>query len=279
MNRHMHSVAALGTDSLVLAGAGHMGTALLRSWLSRGLPTEAVQVVEPGDPRPAIAAGIVPERIHTRVDPEWRPKILILAFKPQLAADACLPLQELLQPDTLVLSILAGMSINRLSGLLGGHGAIVRAMPNTPAAIGAGSTALSAPEKMGEALRQLAQDLMGCTGSTYWLEQENQMDAVTALSGSGPAYVYHLMECLAAAGEHVGLPKTLAQSLARETVIGAALLARESPEPPGTLRQQVTSPGGVTEAGLDVLMGPNGLAPLIRHTVDAAARRSKELGK
>lgn len=273
------SLSTLAAHSLLVVGGGNMGSALLRGWLSSGLAPTAADVVEPADTSRLRALGIPQENIHHEMPADGAPAIVVLAVKPQIAASVCLELAPLLSPNSLVISILAGVARPRLSQLLGGHRRIIRAMPNTPAAIGAGSTVMVGGEGVSAADQAMANQLMACTGRTHWIDAEAQMDAVTALSGSGPAYVYHLIECLAAAGQHSGLPRALAQDLARETVIGAALLAQASTEAPEVLRSQVTSPGGTTEAGLDVLMGPDGLAPLIRHTVEAATRRSRELGK
>jgi pyrroline-5-carboxylate reductase len=269
----------LGSEALLVAGGGNMGCALIRGWLAAGLNASALQVIEPHGADRVIACGVAPGQILPAAKPHWRPQIIVLAVKPQMAAEVCEGLIPLLTEATLVVSILAGLSRRRLSELLGGHARIVRTMPNTPAAIGAGSTVLIGGDGVDADDRAMAATLMAAVGSTHWVDSEAQMDAVTAVSGSGPAYVFHLIECLAAAAHHNGLPAELANALARETVIGAALLAQSSPLSPEVLRQQVTSPGGTTEAGLDVLMRSQGLAPLIRHTVEAAARRSRELGK
>jgi pyrroline-5-carboxylate reductase len=180
--------------------------------------------------------------------------------------------------DALFLSIAAGKTLATFSEALGADAAIVRAMPNTPAAIGKGITVCVAGGTASEAQRDLCTALLESVGTVAWIDNERLMDAVTALSGSGPAYVFYLIECMAAAGQAVGLPPELADMLARQTVAGAgALVEASETESTATLRRNVTSPNGTTEAALNVLMGENGLAPLLRHAIEAAARRSKEL--
>jgi len=183
-----------------------------------------------------------------------------------------------LPADSLVVSIMAGLSVARLADLTG-MSAVVRTMPNTPAAIGAGATVLTASAAVSEAQKNLAEALMSAVGTTAWLENETMMDAVTAISGSGPAYVFHFVEALAKAGETLGLDAELAMVLARQTVAGAGRMLGELDSPATTLRENVTSPNGTTQAALEVLMQPEGLTLLLEKTAAAAARRSQELSE
>jgi pyrroline-5-carboxylate reductase len=202
---------------------------------------------------------------------------IVIAVKPQTAPEAVPPLKAQVAPGTLVLSIMAGRTLGFLRANLPAGTALVRAMPNTPAAIGRGITVACASAEVTAAQRELASALLSAIGSVEWVEDEALMDAVTALSGSGPAYVFLLAETMAKAGVVAGLPPTLAQRLARETVAGSGELMHRSPLDPSILRQNVTSPGGTTEAALEVLMGPNGFDRLLTEAIAAATRRSREL--
>jgi pyrroline-5-carboxylate reductase len=276
--------AATGQDAdlrdfsgrLLLVGAGKMGSALLEGWLRLGLDAKSVAVLEPL-PSPQISA--LAQR-ELQLNPDLRSlnalDVIVLAVKPQIAAEAIAPLAPFVRASTLVVSIMAGRTLKFLSGALNGAGALVRAMPNTPAAIGRGIT-VAVPLRAGAAQRQLAQHLLSATGAVEWIGDETLMDAVTAVSGSGPAYVFLLAEVLAEAGAAAGLPPALAQKLARETVAGSGELLHRSPLDAAALRENVTSPGGTTAAALAVLMGKNGLAPLLRDAVAAATARSREL--
>ena len=262
---------------VVLLGCGHMGGALLAGWLAGGVPDGAIHVLEPA-PRPTLRAGASAGRVILNPDAlPAGPAALVIAVKPQ-QIDAALPvLRRAAGAGTPVLSIAAGITLARIGQALPGCHAI-RAMPNTPAAIGAGISALVAAPAVGDRDRRLAEALLAAAGGTVWLADEAEMDAVTAVSGSGPAYVFALIEALAAAGEAEGLAPELAAALARQTVIGAGALAGHSGEPPAALRRAVTSPGGTTAAGLvHLLDAERGLLPLLRRTVGAAARRSREL--
>jgi pyrroline-5-carboxylate reductase len=264
------------SGTLVLVGAGKMGAALLEGWLRLGLDGRKVAVLEPA-PSPDLAA--LAAR-GLRLNPDLRmlrePAVVVLAIKPQVAADAIAPLRPVVGAGTLVVSIMAGRTLQFLSTALGGAGALVRAMPNTPAAIGRGIT-VAVPLRTSGAQRQLAERLLAATGAVEWVEDETLMDAVTAVSGSGPAYVFLLAEALAEAGVAAGLPKSLAQRLARETVAGSGELLHRSALDAAALRENVTSPGGTTAAALDVLMGENGLASLMEKAVAAATARSRKL--
>jgi pyrroline-5-carboxylate reductase len=268
-------------DPLVLVGAGKMGGALLAGWLDQGLAPEGVFLRDPTPP--AEIAQLVAEkglRLNLPFDEmAVAPRIVILAVKPQIM-DAVLPdLRSLVRPGTLFLSIAAGVDLRRLDELLGGGAAIVRAMPNTPAAVGKGITAVIGNDLVTADDREVCEDLLETVGEVVWLAQENQMDAVTALSGSGPAYVFALAETMTAAGESLGLDPKLAAQLARMTIAGAGAMLEALPEDAATLRQNVTSPGGTTAAALDVVLGSDGLAQLMRAAMTAARDRSRELSK
>jgi pyrroline-5-carboxylate reductase len=264
------------SGTLVLAGAGKMGGAMLDGWLRSGLAAKNIVVIEPA-PAPAIAA--LAERglrlnPTTRTPPEAA--AIVIAVKPQVAPEVLPMLAPMIGPSTVVISIMAGRTLQFLAAALHRRSALVRAMPNLPAAIGRGITVAAAREA-DAAQRDLAQRLLAATGIVEWIDDEALMDAVTAVSGSGPAYVFLLAEALAQAGAAVGLPPTLAATLARETVAGAGELLRRSALDAAQLRENVTSPGGTTAAALDVLMAERGLVPLVAAAVAAATRRSREL--
>lgn len=276
--------SALGDKPLALLGCGKMGLAMLEGWLAAGVPGAALLVIEPAPSealrRRAAETGMTligAEGIDAGRGPVGA---LILAVKPQIMAEALPSATALLGPESVTLSIAAGLPLSFFEAAAPEGAAIVRAMPNTPAAIGRGITALIANAATGAAQRALAEALAAVVGRTEWLEDEAQMDAVTAVSGSGPAYVFHMIEALAAAGEAEGLAPDLALRLARATVEGAGALSAASPESPAALRAAVTSPGGTTAAGLGPLMDEaDGLTPLMRRAVSAAAARSRELGR
>jgi pyrroline-5-carboxylate reductase len=208
------------------------------------------------------------------------PSIIILAIKPQLAVETLPSLAVLASEAVLVVSLMAGVPINIMSDLLGGEASFVRTMPNTPAAIGEGMTALYASDGAQDIQKQAAEALLAAVGQTVWLDNEKMIDAVTAISGSGPAYVFHMVEALAAAAVHLGLPQDMATQLAVQTVTGSAAMLREAEADPRQLRVNVTSPGGTTEAALDVLMGDTGgLVDLMRRATQSAAARAGELAK
>lgn len=268
-------------DPLVLVGAGKMGGALLTGWLDQGLEPAGVFLRDPTPP--AEIAQLVAEkglRLNLPLEEmDAAPRIVVLAVKPQIM-DAVLPdLRPLVRPGTLFLSIAAGVDLERLDELLGGGAAIIRAMPNTPSSVGKGITAVIGNDLVTDADKAICDSLLGTVGDVVWLAAENQMDAVTALSGSGPAYVFALAETMTAAGEALGLEPELAAQLARMTVAGAGAMLETLPEDASTLRQNVTSPGGTTAAALDVLLGPEGLAQLMRSGMTAARDRSRELSK
>jgi pyrroline-5-carboxylate reductase len=262
---------------LLLAGAGKMGGAMLAGWLAQGLDARNLGVIEPhpSDEIRALAAKGV--RLNPSPKDFGTAAALVVALKPQMFREAGPTLKEFADPATLVVSIMAGTTIASISEICGGSA--VRAMPNTPAAIGRGITVAVAASKVSAAQRAVADALLRATGSVEWIDDESWMDAVTAVSGSGPAYVFLLAEELARAGVEAGLPVELATKLARETVSGSGELLRRSEDASATLRQNVTSPGGTTAAALEVLMGEGGMQPLLIRAVAAATRRSKELAK
>ena len=268
----LDEVAARG---LVLLGCGKMGSALLRGWLAGGLPPAAVHVIEPRPSDWLLGTGVavngpLPEA----------PAVALVAVKPQMMGEALPAMVSLGGGRTLILSIAAGTSLRAFEAAFGAGTPVVRAMPNTPAAIGRGITAIIGNDQATDAQLALAEALLLAVGEVVRLDSEGQMDAVTAVSGSGPAYVFHLIEALAEAGEAEGLSPELSLQLARATVAGAGALAQETGTDPGQLRRDVTSPNGTTQAGLGVLMDEAaGLPPLIRRTVRAAAARSEELGR
>lgn len=261
---------------ILLVGCGKMGGALLVGWLRQGIAAADIIVVEP-NPVPDLPAGIRHVDAATAIPADFSPALIMLAVKPQVV-DAVTPAYlGYATKGACFLSIAAGKTIATLNGLLGGSAAIIRAMPNTPAAVGAGITVACANTLVSAEQRVFCETLMAAVGEVGWVEDEALIDAVTAVSGSGPAYVFWMTECLAAAGEKAGLDRDLAARLARATVVGSGTLMRQSAESPDQLRRNVTSPNGTTQAALDVLMAPNGLAPLMERAVAAAARRSKEL--
>lgn len=268
-------IAARG---LVLLGCGKMGSAMLQGWLAKGLPVDAVWVL---DPYPSdwlqqqTTAGL-----NLNVALPENPAIVLVAVKPQMMADALPQLAAMGNGDCLFVSVAAGTPIGFYEQVLGDQTPVVRAMPNTPAAIGRGITALVGNGVVSEPMLGLAETLLSAVGQTVRLDDEGQMDGVTAVSGSGPAYVFHLIETLAAAGRAEGLPDALAMQLARATVAGAGALAETAPEDPAQLRVNVTSPGGTTAAALEVLMDEQtGFPALLHRAVSAAANRSRELAK
>jgi pyrroline-5-carboxylate reductase len=268
----LENVAARG---LVLLGCGKMGSAMLEGWLAEGLPATSVWVI---DPHPSDwVRGI--DGLHLNEDLPARPAIALVAVKPQMMEAALPRLAPMGGGGTLFLSVAAGTPIRFYEDVLGVGTPVIRAMPNTPAAIGRGITALIGNGVSTEAQMALAEGLLSAVGQTVRLDDEAQMDAVTGVSGSGPAYVFHLIEALAAAGEAEGLARELAMKLATATVAGAGALAEATGEDPAQLRRNVTSPNGTTQAGLEVLMHETqGLKELVRRTVAAAAARSRELG-
>jgi len=267
--------------SLLLAGAGNMGAALLSGWLDRGLDPSVVQIQ---DPSPPTATRVLLERHRLAASPRLEPlskapAVIVVAVKPQVMDEVFPALARHAGPQTVVLSIAAGRTLAGFERHLPARAAVVRAMPNTPAAIARGISVAVPNAHVSAAQRQLCDALLRAVGEVEWVAEEGLLDPVTAVSGSGPAYVFHLTECLAAAGIKAGLAPDLAMKLARYTVSGAGELIHRSNAPPSALRESVTSPNGTTFAALQVLMDKHGLAELMTEAVDAATRRSRELAK
>jgi len=259
-------------DGLVLLGCGKMGSALLAGWLAAGVPAASVWVIEPNPSDWLRAAGV-----HLNEGVPVSPAVALLAVKPQMMGAALPALQALGNGRTLFVSIAAGTTIAAFEAVLGDRTPIVRTMPNTPAMVNRGITALCRNGHVADDDMALAVALMAAVGETVLLDGEHQIDAVTAVSGSGPAYVFHLIEAMAAAGEAEGLSAEVAMKLARATVSGAGELAHRSDDSAAQLRINVTSPGGTTAAALAVLMPE--LPGLMQRAVKAAADRGRELGK
>ncbi len=269
------TLSNINENGLVLLGCGKMGSAMLQGWLAQGVQAGSVTILDPYPSDWLKAQGV---SINT--DLPAAPAVCILAVKPQMMGEALPRLQALGNGDTLFISIAAGTSIASFENILGADTPIIRAMPNTPAAVGRGITALIGNDKTNADQMGLAEVLLAAVGQTVRLENEGQMDAVTAVSGSGPAYVFHLIEAMAAAGVAEGLPADMAMRLAKATVAGAGELAEQSDEDPSQLRINVTSPAGTTAAALEVLMDTQtGFPKVVGAAVKAAADRSKELGK
>lgn len=265
----------IAAQGLVLLGCGKMGSAMLAGWLACGLPATSVWVRDPHPSDWLRGTGV-----HLNTDLPAAPAIVLVAVKPQMMADALPTLRAMGNGQTLFVSVAAGITIGTFEQILGDRTPIVRSMPNTPAAISQGITAIVANDFAGAAAMDEAELLLGAVGEVVRLENEGQINAVTGVSGSGPAYVFHLIETLAKAGEAQGLPAEMSLQLARATVAGAGALAMQSSETPAQLRVNVTSPNGTTQAALDVLMDETtGFPALLPRAVAAATDRSKELAR
>lgn len=263
------------SGTLLLVGAGKMGSAMLEGWLARGLNPRKLAVIEP---QPVKTVKALSKR-GAKLNPKGKladAAAIVVAVKPQTAPEAVPRLAAHVGKNTLVLSIMAGRTIGFLEKSLPGA-AIVRAMPNTPAAIGRGITVAVANGKVSARQRKLASTLLAAMGKVEWTSDEALMDAITAVSGSGPAYIFLLAEAMAKAGIAAGLPPELAATLARETVAGSGELLHRSSLDAATLRQNVTSPGGTTAAALEVLTGPGGFDEILIKAIAAATRRGREL--
>ncbi|MCI4660250.1 MAG: pyrroline-5-carboxylate reductase [Neomegalonema sp.] len=269
----------LDGKDLLLLGCGKMGSAMLTGWLKAGVSPAQVHVRDPNPSEEINALAEQGLRLNEALD-LVDPAAVLLAVKPQIMEAALPALEPIKGKAPLFISIAAGKPLAYFEAVIGEGASIIRSMPNTPAAIGRGITALIANPRVSQEQKNLASCLLEAIGGTVWLEHEDQMDAVTAVSGSGPAYVFYLIEALAAAGEAQGLAPELAMRLAQETVAGAGALAQQSEQSAAQLRINVTSPAGTTAAGLAVLMdAQTGLAPLIEQTVRAAADRSRALAR
>lgn len=267
-----------GRRRILLVGCGKMGQALGRGWLARGQKPAGLVAIEPNDAaaRAAKDAGIPTVNDIASVDAAFQPDWVVLAVKPQVAQVSLTPFAKYAGTAAYV-SIIAGIRIASLRASLGPKAAVIRSMPNTAAAVSRGMTVAVAGPGVTTALKSECTVMLEAVGEVAWIDDEAHMDAVTAVSGSGPAYVFLLIEALAEAGVRAGLAPALAQRLARQTVVGAGELARQSPDTATVLRQNVTSPGGTTEAALKVLMAKNGLQDLLNEAVAAATARSREL--
>lgn len=269
-------VLAKFSGHLVLLGAGKMGQAMLEGWLARGLNPRKIVVIEP---QPAKALKALTRR-GLKLNPKGKATpaaAIVIAIKPQSAAAALPALAPHVGKNTLALSIMAGRTLAFLADALPAGTALVRAMPNTPAAIARGITVACPTAKVSLRQRKQASALLAAIGAVEWVADERLMDAVTAVSGSGPAYVFLLVEAMAQGGIEAGLPPALATKLACDTVAGAGELLHRSGIDAAVLRRNVTSPGGTTAAALEVLMGPGGLKKLLTEAIAAATRRSREL--
>lgn len=267
--------------TVILVGCGNMGYAMLSGWLSAGrLKPSDAHVVEPNAELRgrAEALGVAASQSAAEIAQGEAPKLVVFAVKPQVMRDVVPPYRPFAEKGTAFVSIAAGTPIATFEDLLGSRAAIIRCMPNTPAAIGRGMMVTVSNARVAQDVGEFVNGLLSASGAVTSVDDEALMDAVTAVSGSGPAYVFHFIECLTAAGEKAGLPRDTAALLAMQTVYGAASLAAESTETPETLRRQVTSPNGTTAAALHVLMDDDRLKLLVEEAVEAARKRSVELG-
>ena len=266
--------------TLLLAGCGKMGGALLEGWLEQGIFPQNVTVIDPNTEitdRLHSDYGVVTASFPSHIPPDAAPAVVMLAVKPQAMDDVLVHYVRFVAQGSVFLSIAAGKTIRYFEDHLGADAAIIRAMPNTPAAVQRGITVAYSNRNVSNAQRQSCDGLLQAVGSVEWVDDEGHLDAVTALSGGGPAYVCLLVECLAQAGIDAGLPEDLATRLARETVTGSGELLHRSTEPAATLRKNVTSPGGTTAEALRVLMAGDGWQPLVTAAIAAATKRSREL--
>ena len=278
----MSNLSAISTKHpLLLIGCGKMGSAMLSGWLKEGLDKDAVIIVDPYLAQiKENFSQLAAKNLLDTIDDLPRgiaPSFVIMAVKPQMMDEALNTLKLSDLSETVVLSVAAGKTIHYFEDQLGQDQAIVRAMPNTPAAIAKGITVCVANINVTDNQKQISKTLLETVSVVEWIDDEALMDAVTALSGSGPAYVFYMAEVMAAAGEALGLPKELSEKLARHTLSGAGVLLEESDESFSKLRENVTSPGGTTAAALDVLMSNEGIAKAIRRAMQEAKARSKEL--
>jgi len=271
-----HDTQLAEISALTLIGAGKMGGALLRGWLAGGLNPASVTLI---DPEPDAEILALASKKHLNLNPGTvaASEFVVIAVKPQVMGAILPQFGDLARSGATFISVAAGQTIADIERALGTRARVVRAMPNTPASVGAGISVLLANSHVPATMRRQAEALMAAVGKVCWIDDEGLMDAVTGLSGSGPAYVFHLVEAMAAAGEAAGLDPDLAMTLARQTVIGGGALLEASPLAPDVLRQNVTSPGGTTAAALEVLMGSHGLTELMTTAIAAAKRRGEEL--
>jgi pyrroline-5-carboxylate reductase len=266
--------------TLVLAGAGKMGSAMLEGWLKAGANPKNIVAIDPKPPQDVVELLVRHAIRHNpTISSITDAEVIVVAVKPQVTEDVLPNLVGLKSSRPLILSVAAGKTIATFAKHFGDDAAIIRTIPNTPAAIGRGITAMSANANVNQTQMTMAKALLDSTGEVVTVENESMIDLVTAVSGSGPAYVFYLTECLANAGVKIGLPPDLAMQLARATVSGSGELMRQSGIDAATLRQNVTSPNGTTYAALQVLMADDGMKPLFEKAIQAAADRSKELAR
>ena len=266
--------------TLLLIGCGKMGGAMLEGWLDQGIAASDITIVEPNADLAATLSGKYGVSAVSGADElsdDYAPDVAVLAVKPQIMDQVLPPYQKLVAQAPVFLSIAAGKTITYFEEILGSAACVVRAMPNTPASVGRGITVGCPNANVSEDQKDLCDQLLTSVGEVEWIEDEGHMDAVTAVSGSGPAYIFLLAEAMGRAGQLAGLPPELSDKLARATVAGAGELLHQSLEPAATLRENVTSPNGTTAAALDVLMGPHGMKELLEKAIAAATKRSKEL--
>lgn len=268
--------------TLLLVGCGKMGSAMLEGWLDQGTPAADITIVEPNtEAADDFVARLGVQAIVSAADlaDDYAPDVVVLAVKPQIMDQVLAPYASLTKHNPVFLSIAAGRTIASFEALLGTNAAIVRAMPNTPASIGRGITVGCPNGNVSVPQATLCKNLLKAVGDVEWVEDEGLMDAVTALSGSGPAYIFLLAEAMSHAGQQAGLAPDLAARLARATVAGSGELLNQSLLPASTLRENVTSPNGTTAAALDVLMADGGLTDVMTKAILAATQRSIELAK
>lgn len=264
--------------NLILAGCGKMGSAMAQGWLAADI-VKNLTVLDPAPLPPILQNNTVHhiEDIASLSSESLKADAVIMAVKPQIIGSVCESIQHVLDPDSVIISIAAGTPISLFESIFGANQPIIRSMPNTPAAIGQGITAAIANTATSSAQKDMATDLLEQSGALIWVEEEEQFHGITALSGSGPAYIFYIIETLTKAGTSIGLPEDLSETLARQTVIGSAALAeKESTTSAAQLRENVTSPGGTTQAALDVLMDGR-LEDIYKRALEAAQNRSREL--
>lgn len=266
---------------LLLVGCGKMGGALLRGWLARGVTGRDVYAIDPNprDLDDVRARGVTVLTAFADLPADLRPAVILLAIKPQFMDEALPAYRRFADQGAVFLSIAAGKTVAYLKDKLGTSATVIRSMPNTPAAVGRGMSVLLRDPTVATPTLELCGQLLSAVGEIGWIDEEDQINAVTAVSGGGPAYVFLLIECLAKAAEEMGLPADLAMKLARETVTGAGELAHQSSESATKLREAVMSPKGTTLEAINVLMAPDGLQPLMNKAIAAATRRGREIAE
>ena len=268
------------SGTLVLVGAGKMGGAMLEGWIKAGLPPQHIVAIDPAvsdEMRASLASWGV--RLNPALSAVTDAEVVIVAVKPQVLEGVLQEITPLAASKPLVISVVAGKTIATFERYFGQGAAIIRTIPNTPAAIGRGITAMASAANVSASQQALAAQLLASVGEVVQVATESDIDAVTAVSGSGPAYVFYLTECLTKAAQALGLPEEISIQLARATVAGAGELMRQSGTDAATLRKNVTSPKGTTEAALNVLMAADGMEPLMKKAVEAACLRSRELAR